>query len=377
LHKYLHIVCLDAPSPPTYGGAIDIFFKIKAFAALGIKINLHYFSYNPERGIAELESYCHVIYAYKRKSFWQSLLTPLPYTVASRINTELINKLNEDDHPVLLEGFHCSGLLPRLTSHSRQIVIRAHNDESGYYESLALVEKRLWRKLYYRRESRLLASYQLLLDKNARVAVLSKPDADTLSEHYGFRNVHPIPLFVPWDRVEALEGYGTYCLYHGNMAVAENEAATAWLIKNVFSVITVPLVIAGRGVSTRLLNLVSAYPHISVVHDPSQKDLSALITHAHVHVLPSFNKTGVKLKLLNALFNGRFCITNNAGAAGIGDNAGILVLEEGAAIQKSIKELMEQPFTQEDKRKRDPLLSSYNNRANAIGLSALLWKHCL
>ncbi|MEJ7914250.1 MAG: glycosyltransferase family 4 protein [Chitinophagaceae bacterium] len=372
MHKYIHIVCLDAPSPPTYGGAIDMFFKIKALASSGLKINLHYFSYHPGRTVSELEQYCHGIYAYERKSFWQTLLTPLPYIVSSRINTDLIDRLNKDDHPVLLEGFHCAGIIDYLTGKKRKIIIRAHNDEAGYYRSLGQVETKLWKKAYFLRESRLLDSYQLGINKSLPVAVLCQADSEVLSQRYGFENIQVVPLFIPWDKVKAECGFGTYCLYHGNLGVAENEAAAEWLVTNVFSSITVPLVIAGRSISTKLLKCLSSYPHISVVHEPSQADLSALISKAHIHVLPSFNTTGVKVKLLHALFNGRFCITNPAGASGLPQDSGLLVLEAAADFQKQINALMEVPYTEHDRQLRHPLLSLHHNASNAIKLSALL-----
>ena len=43
-----------------------------------------------------------------------------------------------------------------------------------------------------------------------------------------------------------------------------------------------------------------------------------LISKAQVNILPSFNCTGVKLKLLNALFNGRHCIVNQDAVEGTG-----------------------------------------------------------
>jgi hypothetical protein len=38
-----------------------------------------------------------------------------------------------------------------------------------------------------------------------------------------------------------------------------------------------------------------------------------MIAKAQINILPSFNNTGVKLKLLNALYNGRHCLVNKAG----------------------------------------------------------------
>ncbi|HZI00495.1 MAG TPA: mannosyltransferase, partial [Flavisolibacter sp.] len=64
----LHIVCLDAPAPPDYGGAIDIYYKIKALAGIGKKIILHYFDYKPGRSAGDLDSICVEVNTYSRKS---------------------------------------------------------------------------------------------------------------------------------------------------------------------------------------------------------------------------------------------------------------------------------------------------------------------
>ncbi|HEX8313555.1 MAG TPA: mannosyltransferase, partial [Flavisolibacter sp.] len=133
---HLHIVCLDAPSPPDYGGAIDMYYKIKALAETGRKIILHYFDYNPTRDTKGLETICYAVHAYKRKSFFRSPPLSRPFIVQSRINKDLIKRLNEDDAPILLEGLHCAGLIPHL-KHQQRVVLRMHNNEAAYYHHLA------------------------------------------------------------------------------------------------------------------------------------------------------------------------------------------------------------------------------------------------
>ena len=38
MQKTLQIVIFDNPCPPDYGGVIDVFYKIKALKALGVRI---------------------------------------------------------------------------------------------------------------------------------------------------------------------------------------------------------------------------------------------------------------------------------------------------------------------------------------------------
>ena len=57
MEKYLHIITLDVPYPPDYGGVYDLFYKLPALQQQGVKIHLHCFYKNrlPQR---ELEKYC-------------------------------------------------------------------------------------------------------------------------------------------------------------------------------------------------------------------------------------------------------------------------------------------------------------------------------
>ena len=43
---HLHIISFTIPYPPNYGGAIDVFYKIKALHSAGVKVHLHCFSYD-------------------------------------------------------------------------------------------------------------------------------------------------------------------------------------------------------------------------------------------------------------------------------------------------------------------------------------------
>ena len=105
--KTLHIICHDVPWPADYGGVVDLFYKLKALYEEGVKIKLHCFDYG--RGQQnELNKYCEEVNYYKRLSKWQSISLTKPYIVKSRENPLLLENLLKDDHPVLMEGIHCT-----------------------------------------------------------------------------------------------------------------------------------------------------------------------------------------------------------------------------------------------------------------------------
>ncbi len=370
MNDHAHIICLDAPAPPDYGGAIEMYYKIKALHGIGKKIILHYFKYN-YRTVSGLEKYCKEIHSYKRKPLWEALFLSTPYIVRSRINTELVNRLNEDDYPVILEGFHCTGIIPYLKNKTRKIIVRVHNNEAAYYRGLASSETSYFKRVYFERESRLLEKYQHKLSTTLLLATLSAEDMHDLSINYGFSNMHFIPGFVPWDSISILEGKGNYCLYHGNLGVAENIKAVKFLI-HVLSKTSIPLIISGKNPASTIQELVTKWDHISLIPNPGDAALASLIANAQINVLPSFNPTGVKFKLLNALFNGRFCITNRAGISGSLPAAGLIVANSAEEYISEIKRCMELSFTEEMVQERFHIQELYNNRKSAQMLNALL-----
>ncbi|HNJ27873.1 MAG TPA: mannosyltransferase, partial [Ferruginibacter sp.] len=98
-----------------------------------------------------------------------------------------------------------------------------------------------------------------------------------------------------------------------------------------------------------------------------------MIAKAHIHILPSLNNTGVKLKLLNALFNGRFCLVNQAAIAGTELEPYCHLAGSATAFQQKIQELYETGFTEEETHRRQGLLQTvYNNEVNAQRLITFL-----
>lgn len=362
---YVHIVCFDAPSPPDYGGAIELFYKIEALAKSGKKIILHYFDYREGRNRKGLEKYCVAVYAYTRNTGLKGLSLLKPYIVSSRINDELIQNLNRDRHPVLLEGIHCTGLLPHINKNNRKIIVRIHNNETAYYRQLAANEPNLLKRWYYSVESTQLAFYQKRLPHNCVYACLSETDKEYFAETLHLPDVCFIPCFIPWQSVNSLIGKGNYCLYHGNLSISENVKAVEWLIDHVFSTLEIAFVIAGKNITEEINARSSSYNHISVYNNPTNEHLTSLIKNAHINVLPVFNNTGVKLKLLHALFEGRFCITNNEGTAGSGINKGIAVANTVSEWGTAVRKLCARSFTQADILERSQLPEIYNNEKNA------------
>ena len=61
-----------------------------------------------------------------------------------------------------------------------------------------------------------------------------------------------------------------------------------------------------------LAKAVEANAHACLLANPAEDEMRDLLAKAQINVLPSFNETGIKLKLLNSLYNGRHCVVNDA-----------------------------------------------------------------
>ncbi len=367
MDKHLHIIALDVPWPSDYGGVVDIFFKITALHKQGIKIHLHCFS-GGRAPQDELDKYCEKVYYYPRKKFLSGLSLRLPYIVSSRTDKELLKNLQLDDYPIFMEGTHCTYFLYCNALKHRKVFVRLHNIESVYYRKLAAIEKNYVKKIYFFAESFLLKKYEKKLARKATFWPMSIHDTEVYKKEFGAKHIDFLPVFLPWHEVILHKNKkGCFCLYHGNLSVNENEKAAEWLLTKVFNSIDIPLVIAGKNPSEHLEALVHAHPNTCLVSNPSEKEIQDLIKKAQVNILPSFNNTGVKLKLLNALYNGRFCLVNPAAIEGAAiDNLCYLATTEEDFKQQAI-DLYGQFFDEEATVHRQQVLNaSYNNEKNAL-----------
>lgn len=371
--KHLHIVCLDVPYPVDYGGVFDLFHKIRGLHAAGIRIHLHCFEYGRGRQPV-LDEYCVEVNYYSRHEGHKGFSHKLPYIVCSRSNGQLLDRLLQDDYPILLEGIHCTYLLNDTRFNDRRIVLRLHNVEYQYYRGLYHTEKSIWKKMYYLHESNLLRSYERRIAAKVKILAVSAKDSQLYKDEFGANDIDTLPVFLPYETVHTREGTGCFCLYHGNLSVAENEQAIIWLLKKVFQSLELPLIISGKQPSARLTKVIGQYPQACLIADPSEEELQDLISKAQVNILPSMNCTGVKLKLLNALFNGRHCIVNSDSVEGSGLASICHLADSAERMQSLISELYTQPMQSDEIRERQKVLTClYNQEENVNKLVASIW----
>lgn len=340
----LHIISFDVPLPANYGGVVDVFYKLKHLSQSGYRITLHCFTSSTRKENDALNEWCDQVFYYPRLEGIRGLSLTQPYIVSSRKNKDLLKNLMADESPILFEGIHTTYYANFPELKHRKKILRAHNIEHEYYDHLYRIEHNIFRKLYFGVESFLLKKYEKNLSMFDEILPISQSELPYFKAKH--KQVKWLPAFHPYTKIQSLPGKGNYCLYHGNLSVKENEEAVLFLVKEVFSKMNIPFIIAGKNPSRRIMECAS--PSIRVVDNPDDLVLEELIQQAHIHVLPSFQKSGVKLKLLHTLFAGRFCIANDTMLEGSGIKASVIRANHPEEFIKEIETYKNTAFSSED-----------------------------
>ncbi|MBK7109311.1 MAG: hypothetical protein IPH61_09350 [Bacteroidetes bacterium] len=358
----LHIISFNVPYPPDYGGVIDVYYKIKALHAAGVKIHLHTFIYGRKES-SELESLCESVKYYKRKPMWQGIFTNKPMIVDSRRSNALLQNLLKDNYPILFEGLHACYYLNDVKLSKRFKMVRMHNNEAEYYFSLAKREKSFINSIYYYEEFKRLKLFEKKLKSADYLLAIAHHEKDYYKKI--FNNTLYVGPFHGNTTVTAKPGHGKYALYHGNLSISENQEAAMYLIEQVFNEMDLHLIIAGLQPGEVLKKSISKIENISLIDSPADCELQELVANAHVNILPSFQKTGVKLKLINSLFNGRFCLTNHLMVDQTGMEKYCTIANTPHEMKTALYDLMEREFTNEDLEFRKLIETEYSNKTGA------------
>jgi hypothetical protein len=370
---HIHIIAFDIPYPPTYGGVIDLFYQIKVLSETGVKIHLHAFEYGKGQRSKELEKLCYQVNYYSRKTGFISAIGSKPFITASRRSASLIKELIKDNYPILFEGLHSCYYINDKRLDERLKLVRTTNIEHRYYANLALAERNIFKKIYYSIASLKLWYYQEVIRYADIILPVSDTDATYFQKIFPSTKVHTLPCFHANHRIINERGGGNYVLFHGSLEVAENERAAVYLLKNVMNDIDYPLIITGKTPSKRLLRIARTYPNVTIMASPDEKTMADLIRKAHINLLITFQATGLKLKLLNALYNGSFVVVNNKMLHGTGLDELCFIANTALEMKEKVHFLIKSEYhPTEENRNINILTEKYDNTKNAINLLALI-----
>ena len=366
----LHIVSFEVPFPANYGGVIDVFYKIKALHALDVEIYLHCF-YTTRAEAKILENYCKKVYYYKRNSLFVSLFSKLPVLVKSRANKLLIRRLKELNAPILFEGLHTA--YPLVQNHFLQnTFVRAHNIEHDYYEGLANSENSFWKKLFYKSEAKKLAHFEDVYKKTTGILSISPYEQDYFYKKYGEKAQY-LPVFHEATKSQELSGKKHKIAYHGDLRISDNIKAANFII-DIYANGPYELLIGGNEIPNKMKNRINNTNNVRFIDISEPENLKILFKEAQIHILVTFQKTGIKLKLLNSLYKGRHIIANSPMIEDTSLENLCTLANSKEEFLTATKKLIYQEFSEDIKKLRMDALTPFDPQTNAVKLKKILFK---
>jgi len=364
MSKHIHIISFDIPYPPIYGGIIDVFYKIKSLHSLGYKITLHCYQYNTKAEQSVLNEYCEKVHYYQRKKIYKVFFSMVPYIISSRSSDELLSNLLDDNDPIIFEGLHTCFYLAHPELKNRNKVVWMHNIEWDYYKNLGKADKNFIHKIHFSVESKKLKQFEKYLNSAQTIFCVNQADAEYMKQYC--QNSIFIPPFHLNEKVTSKAGIGNYILYHGSLDVIENHQAAVYLVKSVFSKMDKNVIIAGKEPKSSLVELIKTHPNVKLMANLQQNQLDELIENAQCNVLFTFQATGLKHKLINALYKGRFVIANDKMVLNSGLDKLCRIANTSDEILKAIDECWGKEKNQDRIAEREKvLLENYSNEHNA------------
>lgn len=370
--QVIHIVSFDIPYPANYGGVIDVFYKIRALHREGAIIHLHCF-HDRRSPQPELEKYCRSVTYYPRQTGWSSQAGLDPYIVRSRRSGSLPENLSAGHAPIIFEGLHTCGFLNHKSLKDHILIYRESNIEHQYYRHLGSAERNLLRKPYFYAESMKLKYFQRILRHADIMMAVSADDAAYLEKQFPGQTIYHIPSFHGHDEPDILPGHGDYILYQGKLSVPENYRAVSYILDRIWDKHMPRLVIAGQEPPDWMRRKVNSHHNVQLMPNPTNDEMEQLIRHAHINLILTFQATGLKLKLINALFRGRFCLVNPEMLAGTGLESACQVARTPLEFREQVFRLSNQSFDKQDiDHRRKVLENRYSDRNNCKRLMEVL-----
>lgn len=375
--KRIHIVSFQVPYPADSGGVIDVYYKAKALKDAGHDVVLHTYAYNGRENCRELLEIADEVYTYKRRTGLRSILSFIPYIVNSRRSDELLQNLIKDDAPILFEGAHTTAQLSSPLLKGRKKFVRTHNVESEYYRELARASTSLFKKLFFLMESWKLKRYEAKLKGADILFAITDKEKKMFESICPGTKVELLPCFHNGLSSEVATediGKGGYVLYNGNLCVDENIKAALFLINEV-AVKTegTKWIIAGNAPDRSIYKAAERAGNVEIVANPTNKEMTQLITGAAVNILTTFQATGIKLKLLGTLYKGGYCIVNDKMIESTGLDTLCTIANNAEDMRNAIIQLSNKKIsTEEIEERRKVLLEKYDNNRNITILTSHL-----
>lgn len=321
----------------------------------------------------ELKLLCSEIHYYIRDIKLSDGLSVTPFIVKSRNDEQLLTRLSSNNYPILFEGLHTTYFASHKNLRDRIRILRMHNIEWDYYNQMAKNETKLPKKLYFRTEALKLKRWEKICTHFDHLLTISPGDHTYFRQKFPDVNTTMIPPFHFTDTYSSKSGRGNHLLIHGDLSINDTSDTVMHLIKDHLSRLRIPVIIAGKNPCTGLVRSAERSDHIQLVANPAFNTMKQLIEGAHINLIFSKINAGMKLKLVNALFQSRYVIANEPSVCNTGLDELVIRVDNMEDLNTTIEKLWNKEFDPAENIRRQKILSQLlDNKNNARKITALL-----
>lgn len=310
------------PYPPIFGGAMDVWERIKGMVSLGHDVDLIVTDkYNPtQQQLDEMRFYVNNVYFVLRENRFQQIINKMPLQMISRKGLATI-EIHQEYDLMILESEFCWTVTLNKTIQYKKIIVRVHNIESFYFKMLGKSSTNLKDKIYYKIEtSKIKKLSSLVFEKADKLWFISKDDL--VRVHLPEKSIFmPFPINI--DFVKPIIKQGNNVVFMGSLFMQNNTFGLDWYLKHVHPLIieSIPnyrLFIVGslKEEDHKIRDKYGCISNVSLV--VNAPDLTEYYQKAQLFINPMFHGSGVKVKSINALVNGLPLVSTAIGAEGIG-----------------------------------------------------------
>lgn len=345
------IISPDHPYPPNHGGRVDIWNRIILLSELNHEVDLVITT--PKITLSheeEIEFRTHVadITFIERRKRFLPFLFGIPYQVSSRTELKKFNNSKKYDY-IILESEATSPILDSPIAKGSQILLRVHNNESKYYNSLFNSTNNIIKKAYYLYESITYKKYSTQIKK--RVDAILHISSDELSNEPKTNTGKSffLPPYINTSNLKEIETANKdKVVFIGNLFTANNVNGLQWYLDNVHPRIIAlnskySLIIAGNTRGGEIPVNIINQTNITFIDSP--KSLDNIYKHASVFIIPLLDGAGVKLRAINAISEGIPIVSTSTGIEGLGlkNNEHYLLGNSDKEFASAINKLLNSP----------------------------------
>jgi glycosyltransferase involved in cell wall biosynthesis len=256
----------------------------------------------------------------------KNLISPYPYIVQRYLNKAALYRMQEiirqhDIEAVHLDMLHLSRYQEAFNY--LPVVLTNHNVESLRVQRLRDVEKNPLKLLYLNLQYKKLRDYESkICPVVSRCIVVSGEDKRILQEMCGSKNFEVVPNGVDTEyfRMDQTNSDTDGLVWVGSMSDQYNRDAVNYFMKDIFPLIKSALpnckmVFVGKSPPEEILWQQQHYD--DVITPGYVEDIRPYVSGASVFIAPMRSGSGTKLKVLNAMAQGKPVVTTSVGAEGI------------------------------------------------------------